>query len=68
LNFAKIRKLDGALLEQKHIKFSSPASSDSMVSYLNTFTDKYILMIVKSIPTSATVDSLHVSARNLLNN
>jgi hypothetical protein len=66
LNFAKIRKLDGALLETKHIKFSSPASSDSMVSYLNTFTDKYILMIVKSIPTSATVDSLHVSARNLL--
>jgi len=66
LNFAKIRKLDGALLETKHIKFSSPASSDSMVNYLNTFTDKNILMIVKSIPTSTSTDSLHISARNLL--
>ena len=66
LDFAKIRKFDGALLEQKHIVFSSSSSSDSVVNYLNTFTDKNILLVAKSIPTSITTDSLHSNARNLL--
>jgi hypothetical protein len=65
LNFAKIRKLDGAILEFKHIKFTSTTSSDSVVNYLNTFTDKHILMIVKSIPIGTT-DSLRINARNIL--
>lgn len=48
LNIIKVRKNDGGFVELKHFKFSSPTSSDSVINYLNTFNDKYVLMVVKS--------------------
>lgn len=65
LNLAKVRKNDGVLTEVKHFKFTSPTSSDSVIGYLNTFTNNHILMLVKSVPNGVT-DQMSVALRNRL--
>jgi len=59
LYFMKISKVGGQILDSKHIYFSAASSSDSAVSYLNTFDTTHILMAVKLIPVgvSSTITS-----------
>jgi hypothetical protein len=64
LNIVKVRKNDGALVEQKHFKFTSPSSSDSVINYLNTFNSNYILMAVKSYVFEGVTDTLRTELRN----
>lgn len=63
LNIAKVRKNDGTYIELKHFKFSSSQSSDSVISYLNTFDNNYILMLSESVPNGVT-DSMSVALKN----
>ncbi|MGB9696173.1 MAG: C25 family cysteine peptidase [Ignavibacteria bacterium] len=63
LNLAKVRKNDGILTEVRHFKFTSPLSSDSVITYLNTFSPNHILMLVKSVPTGVT-DQMSVPLKN----
>ncbi|MCX6163338.1 MAG: T9SS type A sorting domain-containing protein [Ignavibacteriae bacterium] len=63
LNIIKVRKNDGAYVELKHFKFTDPTSSDSVINYLNTFNDKYVLMVVKSASVGVT-DTLKPSLVN----
>lgn len=63
LNIAKVRKLDGKLVDLKHFAFSSNLSNDSIISYLNNFDTNYVLMVVKSIPTSET-QNMNLAVRN----
>lgn len=63
LNIAKVRKNDGVLVDVKHIKFTSPTSSDSTLNYLNTFNSNYILLLSESVP-NGVKDSMHVSLKN----
>lgn len=61
LNILKIRKNDGVLVEQKHFKFTASSSSDSVVSYLNTFNNNYVLMVIKSFVFEGVTDSIRTS-------
>ncbi len=63
LNIIKVRKNDGVYVELKHFKFSSPTSSDSVINYLNTFNNNYILMLSESVPVGVT-DSMSFSLKN----
>jgi len=64
LDIIKVRKNDGAFVELKHFKFSSPQSSDSALSYLGTFDNNYILMVVKAVYVGSVTDSMRVNLRN----
>lgn len=64
LNILKVRKNDGAYVEQKHFKFSSPSSSDSVLNYLNTFNSNYIMMVVKSYVFEGVSDSIRQTLRS----
>jgi len=66
LNIGKLRKLDGGLLEIKNFKLATPLSSDSIVSFLNTFDSTHILMLAKSYPASN--GTLSASTKNALRN
>jgi len=46
LNFLKVNKLTGKILEFKNLKMSSAASSDSVITFLNTFdTAQYMMLL-----------------------
>lgn len=49
-NFAKLRKIDGKILEVKNFHITGGASSDSIVNYLNTFNNSHILIAIKGFP------------------
>ncbi|MEO6696362.1 MAG: C25 family cysteine peptidase [Ignavibacteria bacterium] len=48
LNFLKIQKLTGNIVSFKNIKMNSSASSDSIVTYLNTFDNTHYLMLLNA--------------------
>lgn len=52
LNIGKIRKVDGRLMDIRNFKLETPLSSDSIVSFLESFDSTHILMIAKSYPAS----------------
>jgi len=66
INFAKIRKTNGRLLEIRNYKLATPLSSDSIVNFLNTFDSTHILMIAKSYPASS--GTLSTNAKNSIRN
>jgi hypothetical protein len=51
---AKVKKLNGSLLDLRHFVFTSSTSSDSLLNFLNTFDTTNILMIVKVPPVDYT--------------
>jgi hypothetical protein len=63
IHVAKVRKLDGRLSELRHFAFASSQANDSLFSYMETFDTNYVLMVVKSIPTSQT-QNFNTSVRN----
>ncbi|HEY5123956.1 MAG TPA: C25 family cysteine peptidase [Ignavibacteria bacterium] len=63
LNIAKIRKLDGKVIDIKHFAFRTSYTSDSLLNYLNTFDTSLILMAVKNIPINVT-SNLNSAVRN----
>ncbi len=48
LNIVKVRKIDGKILELKNFSMFSPTSSDSVITYLNTFDANTILLVGKA--------------------
>ncbi len=46
----KLNKTNAKVLEMQRFRFSTNAASDSALSYLNTFDDRHILVILKAIP------------------
>jgi hypothetical protein len=65
---AKIRKSNCALTEIRHFFFTSTTSSDSLLSFLNTFDTTNIIAIVKliSYPYPPMMDTLNPATRNKL--
>ncbi len=59
----KLNKNTGQFIEFKNVKMNSPQSSDSVLSYLNTFDSTHILMMGKA-HLSDNGDSLRPSASN----
>jgi hypothetical protein len=47
LNLFKVRKLDGVIEDIRNFKINTPQSSDSVVSFLNTFDTTKILLVCK---------------------
>ncbi len=63
LNIAKVRKLTGGVVEIKNFRMSTPASSDSVLTFLNTFdTTHYVMIMMASFVPSS--DSLRQNAKN----
>ncbi|HWQ81221.1 MAG TPA: C25 family cysteine peptidase [Ignavibacteria bacterium] len=50
LNIVKINKTNARVLEKKHFAFTTPLANDSVINYLNTFSENNILLIVKTSP------------------
>ncbi len=50
LNVIKINKTNARFVEKKHFGFTTNQSNDSVINYLNTFTDNNILVILKTSP------------------
>ncbi len=63
IHIAKVRKLDGKLSELRHFAYSTSQTNDSLFNYLEAFDTNYVLMVVKSIPTSQT-QSFNTAVRN----
>ena len=59
----KLNKNTGQFIEFKNVKMNSPQSSDSVLSYLNTFDSTHILMMGKAHVTE-NGDSLRPDAKN----
>ncbi len=55
LNFLKVKKLSGKIMEFKNYKMTSSASSDSIVSFLNTFDSTQYLMFLNAAYSGGTV-------------
>ncbi len=63
LNIVKLRKLTGGLVEFRNFRMSTPQSSDSVLSFLNTFdTTHYIMAGIASYVSVS--DSLRQTAKN----
>ncbi|MBL8005915.1 MAG: T9SS type A sorting domain-containing protein [Ignavibacteria bacterium] len=46
LNMLKVRKLTGSIIETKNLKMNTTASSDSLITFLNTFdTTQYLMLL-----------------------
>lgn len=50
LNLFKINKTNARIIETQHFSFTTNLSNDSALSFLNSFNDNHILIILKSIP------------------
>ncbi|MCX6162914.1 MAG: C25 family cysteine peptidase, partial [Ignavibacteriae bacterium] len=50
LNVIKLSKFSGKLLEIKHFRFTTNQANDSLLTYLNSFSDNNIIIILKAIP------------------
>ncbi|MCX6161981.1 MAG: hypothetical protein NTV87_11720, partial [Ignavibacteriae bacterium] len=50
LNVIKLSKFSGKLLELKHFRFTNNQANDSLLTYLNSFSDNNIIIILKAIP------------------
>jgi hypothetical protein len=48
LNVVKVKKLTGSVLEFKNLKMTSTASSDSLVTFLNTFDTTHYMMLLNA--------------------
>jgi hypothetical protein len=48
LNMLKVKRLNGSILEFKNVRMTSAASSDSVVTFLNTFDSTYFLMLLNA--------------------
>ncbi|HMS65107.1 MAG TPA: C25 family cysteine peptidase [Ignavibacteria bacterium] len=48
LNLIKVRKLNGSILEFKNLKMTSANSSDSILTFLNTFDSTHYLMLLNA--------------------
>lgn len=46
----KINKFNSRIVNSLHIRFSTSLANDSLLNYLNTFSDKHILIILKAVP------------------
>ncbi|MCX6164828.1 MAG: C25 family cysteine peptidase [Ignavibacteriae bacterium] len=67
LVIVKVNKINGSIIDSKHIYMSSSASSDSVLTFLNTFDATQILMAVKLIPTALTTNNLNANAKSKFN-
>jgi len=56
IHIAKVRKPDGKLTELRHFPFKTSFSNDSLFNYLENFDTNYVLMVVKTIPSAATLN------------
>ncbi|MBC8484860.1 MAG: hypothetical protein H8D45_02325, partial [Bacteroidetes bacterium] len=63
LNILKINKLNGRLLELKNFKINTTQSSDSIISFLNTFDSTHFLIVCK-VQNSSGGTILSIAARN----
>ena len=63
LNFVKVRKLTGSFVEFRNFRMNSPSSSDSVLSYLNTFDTTHYVMIGIATHVAGS-DSLKQTAKN----
>ncbi|MCX6162324.1 MAG: C25 family cysteine peptidase, partial [Ignavibacteriae bacterium] len=61
----KVNKLNGFVLQSKHIMFSSVQSSDTLITFLNAVDTNQIFALVKTIPINAT-NNLSIAAKNKL--
>lgn len=59
LNLVKVKKLTGSILQFKNVKMNSSSSSDSIVTFLNTFDTTHYLMLLNAAytPGSFTLNS-----------
>ncbi|MEO8208949.1 MAG: C25 family cysteine peptidase [bacterium] len=48
LNVLKVKKLTGNIIELKNLKMTSTTSSDSLVTFLNTFDSTYYMMLLNA--------------------
>ncbi len=64
INMIKVKKLTGSIVEFKNLKMTSSASSDSMVTFLNTFDSTQYLMLLNAAYSGGTV--LNASAKTKL--
>jgi len=48
LNLLKVKKLNGSIIDFKNFRMASSTSSDSLVTYLNTFDSTYYLMLLNA--------------------
>jgi len=48
LNLLKVKKLSGSIIDFKNFRMASSTSSDSLVTYLNTFDSTYYLMLLNA--------------------
>lgn len=48
LNMLKVKKLDGDIVQFKNLKMNTSTSSDSLVTFLNTFDSTYYLMLLNA--------------------
>ncbi len=64
INMIKVKKLTGSILEYKNLKMTSSASSDSIVTFLNTFDSTHYLMLLNAAYSGGTV--LNASAKTKL--
>lgn len=46
----KVNKVNARIIDSRHFTFNTNLSNDSALTYLNTFNDQNILVIIKSIP------------------
>lgn len=60
----KVSKLSGKILSTNHIYLSTASSSDSVLSYLNTFDSTNILMALKLISTGFASYNLNANTKN----
>ena len=63
LDILKVKRLDGRFLELKNYKVNTVQSSDSIISFLNTFDTTHILIVCKVQNTSGGT-TLSLAARN----
>jgi hypothetical protein len=60
----KVNKIFGSILNATHFYMSSTSSSDSVLSFLNTFDSTNILLAVKLTPKDISLNSLNESAKS----
>ena len=60
----KVRKLDGSMVQLKVFKMTSPSSTDSVLSFLNTFDTTHFLMGLNTSYVNAQVFPLSAAALN----
>ena len=63
LNLLKVKRLDGRFFELKNFKVNTVQSSDSIISFLNTFDTTHILIVCKVQASSGGI-TLNLAAKN----